>query len=629
MQSIGVSCFDDYWLVLGAIFYPPGINLEYKALKPMVVESVHILAISIALQFTAAFLALRLVRTTSGGVAWAFIAFALFLMGIRRTISFDKMLDTGVHTAVSNAELVALLISTVLVVGVFMISPLFTATQRAQQKLEDSEKEFQNLFENAAAGIARTRLDDGSLIIANERLAQMMGYDNVAAFISEYVYSEHYVNPGDRERVIAHAKANPGDSIEVSFTKKDGSTIVLSTSATVDTLSNQIDFVAIDITKQKLAEQALISSEARLSGILEIAPEAVIVIDDNHNIAHFNQAAERIFGYTSAEMTGHPLDLLLPPEVRGIHAQHIEEFSKAPEDFRLMDERKEVFGVRKDGSRFPATASLSKLEIDGSRVFVAMLHDITERKQIEAERQEALLEAQKADHSKSIFLASMSHELRTPLNAIIGFSDILVNEYLGPHRVEKYKEYSEDINASGTHLLALVNTILDISSIEAGKADIDKVAFPVREIAQECIGIVSNSAEGKNIELTINVPNDIPLLFADRRAVRQILLTLLTNAIKFTPEEGNITLSAKALKMSVSLSVIDTGRGIPKDDIAELTKPFNRVEQDPHKAVEGWGLGLAISKSLVELHDGTLTIESRVGKGTTVTVTLPNETLDS
>jgi len=391
-----------------------------------------------------------------------------------------------------------------------MIKPLFTATQRTQQKLEDSEKEFQNLFENAAAGIARTRLDDGSLIIANERLAQMMGYDNVAEFISEYVYSEHYVDPGDRERVVAHAKANPGESIEVSFTKKDGAVIALSISATVDTLSNQIDFVAIDITNQKLTEQALISSEARLSRILKIAPEAVIVIDDNHNIAHFNHGAERIFGYTFTEMQGRPLDLLLPPEVRDTHAQHVEEFSMAPEDFRLMNERKEVFGVRKDGSRFPATASLSKLEIDGSRVFVAMLHDITERKQIEAERHEALLEAQKADQSKSIFLASMSHELRTPLNAIIGFSDILLNEYLGPHGVDKYKEYAEDINASGTHLLALVNTILDISSIEAGKTDIDKEALPVREIAEECIGIVSNSAEGKGIDLTIDVPNDIP-----------------------------------------------------------------------------------------------------------------------
>jgi len=239
---------------------------------------------------------------------------------------------------------------------------------------------------------------------------------------------------------------------------------------------------------------------------------------------------------------------------------------------------------------------------------------------------EALVEAEQANQAKSEFLATMSHEFRTPLNAILGFSDIISHQYLGPHGEKKYREYAADIHSSGEHLLELVNDLLDISAIEAGKQSLNKEGLTVTEMVAESFHAVSQKAQEKSIDLLTEIPETLPPLYADKRATRQILLNLLTNAVKFTPEGGRITVSASASNREIILKVADTGQGIPAERLPNLTEPFTKGAVDPHRTVDGWGLGLTITKSLIDLHDGKLDIASTVGKGTTVTVTLPNGT---
>ena len=237
---------------------------------------------------------------------------------------------------------------------------------------------------------------------------------------------------------------------------------------------------------------------------------------------------------------------------------------------------------------------------------------------------EALDKAKQASRAKSEFLATMSHEFRTPLNAILGFSDMISHQMLGPVGERKYTEYADDIHASGEHLLEMVNDLLDISAIEAGKQVLHIEKLAIGEIIAECVSAVGQAAQEKRILLQTEIAEAPLPLHADRRAVRQILLNLLTNAVKFTPEGGRITVTAKASKRKTIFKIADTGPGIPAERLASVTEPFTKGAVNPHKTVEGWGLGLAITKSLVDLHNGRLDISSKVGKGTKVTVTLPN-----
>ena len=197
-------------------------------------------------------------------------------------------------------------------------------------------------------------------------------------------------------------------------------------------------------------------------------------------------------------------------------------------------------------------------------------------------------------------------------------------QHFGPIS-DKYREYATDIHSSGDHLLELVNDILDLSTIEAGKQSVVKEKLSIMEIVKECERIVEDKARSNGIDLVTEVPKDLPPLYADKRASKQILLNLLSNAVKFTPEGGKITVSAKASKKNTTLKIADTGKGIPAEKLPNLTNPFTKEDTDPYLAEPGWGLGLSITKALVDLHDGELDIKSIVGKGTTVTVTFPNE----
>jgi two-component system cell cycle sensor histidine kinase PleC len=216
----------------------------------------------------------------------------------------------------------------------------------------------------------------------------------------------------------------------------------------------------------------------------------------------------------------------------------------------------------------------------------------------------------------------MSHELRTPLNAIIGFSEMMTEELFGPLGAAKYSEYVSDIRKSGQFLLDVINDILDMSKIEAGRFDLEYSTFDLASLVEESMRLIGPRAAESKIRIKTNVDPDLRLE-ADRRAVKQIVLNLLSNAVKFTPEGGKVTIAVKSDNGKLKLSIADTGIGIPTRDIEKLGRPFEQVENQLTKSRGGSGLGLAISRSLAELHGGQVKISSSTGKGTTVDVILP------
>ncbi|MBX9757695.1 MAG: HAMP domain-containing histidine kinase [Beijerinckiaceae bacterium] len=251
---------------------------------------------------------------------------------------------------------------------------------------------------------------------------------------------------------------------------------------------------------------------------------------------------------------------------------------------------------------------------------------IAELEQAKSNSDEARRRAEEASLAKSRFLATMSHELRTPLNAILGFSEVMKGELFGPHAVPAYKGYSSDIHSSGQHLLALINEILDLSRVEAGRYELKEDAVSLAHVIEDCIHLLSLRAEKRDITMTDAIEHRLPRLWADERAVRQVTLNLLTNAIKFTPPGGSVFVKAGWTALGGQyISIRDTGTGIPADEIPVVLSSFGRGTLAQKNADEGSGLGLPIVKGLVELHGGTFTLKSEVRVGTEVIVIFPPE----
>lgn len=361
----------------------------------------------------------------------------------------------------------------------------------------------------------------------------------------------------------------------------------------------------------------------KLSSALDQISAMVFITNRNGVIEYINPTFTEMTGYTAHEIIGQNPRLLKSEDTPRSLYDDLWQTLLAGNTWRgdLKDRHK-------NGQLFWVSTTISPIKDGNGDIthFVAMHEDITSRKDAEDAILSARKSAEMANRAKAELLANTSHELRTPLNAIIGFSAALQGGVFGAMANPKQAEYVNDIHTSGNHLLDLINDILDVSAIEAGKMELYEEHCNLRPIIDTCIKMVSSRAKVGKVHLNFNDPGDLPEFFADIRRIKQIVLNMLSNAVKFTPEGGNVTLRVDVDRQNrMRLTVEDTGVGMNEDDLGKAMMQFGQVDSGHDRKHEGTGLGLPLTKGLVELHGGTMKIQSEIGKGTLVTITFPKE----
>ena len=366
----------------------------------------------------------------------------------------------------------------------------------------------------------------------------------------------------------------------------------------------------------KLRDAEALGEELR--GILDTATDGILLMDRNGLILSLNRSAEALFGYDSEEMEGKPFTRLFAPESHRAAVDYLEGLS-ANNFASLLNDGREIIGQVKGGGLIPVFMTLGRVG-EGMQKFCAVFRDITQWKRAEEELLEAKRKAEQSSSAKSDFLAKISHEIRTPLNAIIGFADVMREERFGPVGNDRYREYLKDIQTSGAHLVSLINDLLDLSKIEAGKVDLSFAGVELNDIARQCMAIMQTQANRERIIIRTSLFPDLPQVVADVRSIRQIVLNLLSNSIKFTPPGGQVILSTQLSETGeVLLRVRDTGVGMSESEVATAMEPFRQLST----SAPGSGLGLPLTKALTEANRASFSVKSNVNAGTLVEITFP------
>ena len=377
----------------------------------------------------------------------------------------------------------------------------------------------------------------------------------------------------------------------------------------------------LDVADQSIVQRERDDAISLLTSIFEVSEVGIVVTDFNGCVVRVNDSFIRTFGWARDELINADFTGLVTPDERDLARRNHEENIRS--GIRSSGEMKII---RKDGSIANALYTTATLELSQKRRFqVTTVMDITLRKQMEQSLRMAKDQADAANRAKSVFLANMSHELRTPMNAIIGFSEMMMKETFGSLGHEKYKEYISDVHSSARHLLEIINEVLDMSKIEAGRIEIDEGEIDLSNLIQSVVRMMDSRAFGSEVKLNMEIAEDLPNLQGDQRLIRQILINLVTNAVKFSKSGGHVDISSYMLDDGrLQIKVADYGVGIPKEKIRQAMEPFGQVSDGAENAMyQGTGLGLPLAKAMVDLHDGALTLESEIDKGTSVFVNFP------
>jgi len=380
----------------------------------------------------------------------------------------------------------------------------------------------------------------------------------------------------------------------------------------------------VDDDRASTAESSLrrIESENReLTAILDTATDGVVVLDRAGRVLSANRSAEALFGYDAADVSEMTFGDLFAPESRRGVTDYLDRLARGAAA-GILEPGRDAIGRVKQGGLVPLYVTIGRIE-DGEKL-CAVLRDVTAWKRTEEELINARQQAERASTAKSEFLAKISHEIRTPLNAIIGFSEVMMDERFGPVGNERYRQYLKDIHHSGGHLISLLNDLLDLSKIEAGKLELTFVSVNLNDLVQQCVAIMQEEANKERVIIRTSLPATLPQIVADARSVRQIALNLLSNSIKFTGAGGQVIVSTAVNDDNeVVLRVRDTGVGMSEKELQTALEPFRQLATSARWGSSGTGLGLPITKALSEANHARFRITSQVDDGTLVEVAFP------
>jgi PAS domain S-box-containing protein len=463
---------------------------------------------------------------------------------------------------------------------------------------------------------------DGTIISWNPAAERTYGYRPEEAIGQPIGMLAQPQDAGEIEEILGRvALGVPVAYHRTTRLCKDGSQVYVGVSVSPVRDSTGTVIGAASITRDVISR---LKAEQRFGRLVMAATDAMVIVDSRGRIVLVNERTERLFGYSAAELAGHPVEMLIPHQLRDPHVRRRDDYLAAPQ-IRQMGTGLELSGLRRDGTEFPIEISLAPIDTDEGSMASAAIRDITQRLAAEHALASARDEALAAARAKSQFVAMVSHEIRTPMNGVIGLTALLLDTPLQPAQ----QRYAEAIRGSGRALLAIINDILDFSKIEAGRIELIETGFELDRLIESAVQVAAEASRGKDIEVACYYPPALPAAVrGDDGRLRQVLLNLLGNAVKFT-EHGEVTLLARPAasapdgRPQATFTVTDTGIGIAPGDLSLLFQPFSQVDAAANRQFGGTGLGLTIARQLIELMGGNLDVRSQLGAGSRFSFTIP------
>ena len=500
--------------------------------------------------------------------------------------------------------------------------------ERLNQVLRKAEREYRAIIDSVSDIIFETSVD-GEITLLNDAWIKVTGFETEQV-IGRNLFDLLHPQDQEEQRTNFSLLIKGKKSAYRTYTRlrsSDGTfrsvELAMSMLRQDENKNMRVVGTFTDVEERRRAEKALSEAEKKYRTIVENAAGGIYQVTPEGQFLSANPAMARILGYDSPE--------LMLREIKNAH-DHIYISARDRAGFiRELEtsgtiQNFETQVKTKSGARIWVNENARTVQDDDGNTlyYEGSMEDVTGRKEAELSLKEAKTQSDMANRAKSEFLANMSHELRTPLNAIIGFSEIIKDEVLGPLGNKQYSDYVADIHTSGQRLLGIINEILDVARIEAGDRQINEGVIKMNDVVGSCIDFISDKAKAGKIKIANMTEQNIPNVIGEELAVKQVLLNLLGNAVKYTPEEGRITVSHELESNGrLRISITDTGTGMDEYEIEKALSPFGQNDSSHSRVESGAGLGLTLAKSLMGLHDGELELFSQKGIGTTATIIFP------